>query len=122
MSGMTAGAQKMRDFYAMKKGAPIYHQEFGYYVMDRWKREGHVKDGDDLNALFGFDTPGKCHVGGLGWCEAALEPEFEVKVLEDRGEHELEQDHAGRHVLYFKNRRSGFRPEYVEHPVKDMRT
>ena len=32
------------------------------------------------------------------------------------------QDFAGRHVLYFKGRRNGFMPEYVDHPVKDMRT
>ena len=29
---------------------------------------------------------------------------------------------AGRHVLFFKGRRNGFMPEYVDHPVKDMRT
>jgi uroporphyrinogen decarboxylase len=43
-------------------------------------------------------------------------------VIEDRGDYELVQDFAGRHVLYFKGRRSGFMPEYVDHPVKDMRT
>jgi len=32
------------------------------------------------------------------------------------------QDFAGRAVLFFKGRRSGFMPEYVDHPVKDMRT
>ena len=52
----------------------------------------------------------------------AFEPKFEVKVLEDRGDHELAQDDSGRHVLYFKGRRDGFMPEYVDHPVKDMRT
>ena len=50
-------------------------------------------------------------------------PEFEVKVVEDRGEHEgSKQDHAGVHVLYFKGRRNGFMPDYLEHPVKDQRT
>ncbi|MFR5073100.1 MAG: hypothetical protein ACLTDS_13680, partial [Bianqueaceae bacterium] len=49
-------------------------------------------------------------------------PPFEVKVLEDRGEHEVVQDWAGRHVLYFKNRRDGFMPEYLDHPVKDEKT
>jgi hypothetical protein len=43
-------------------------------------------------------------------------------VLEDRGEYELVQDRAGRHLLCFKGRRSGFMPEFVAHPVKDMRT
>ncbi len=32
------------------------------------------------------------------------------------------QDFAGRHVLFFKGRRNGFMPEYVDHPVKDLRT
>lgn len=54
--------------------------------------------------------------------EAAFSPAFEEKVLEDRGEHELVQDFAGRHVLCFKGRRSGFMPEYVDHPVKNMKT
>jgi len=45
-----------------------------------------------------------------------------VEILEDRGEHEVERDHAGRHVLYFKGRRSGFMPEYIEHPVKDRKS
>jgi uroporphyrinogen decarboxylase len=49
-------------------------------------------------------------------------PQFEVKLLEDRGETEVEQDFAGRHVLYFKGRRNGFMPEYIDHPVKDMET
>ena len=45
-----------------------------------------------------------------------------MKVLEDRGDYEVVQDFAGRHVLYFKGRRDGFMPEYLDHPVKDMKT
>ncbi len=119
---MSIGAQKMRDFYDMKPNAGIYQKEFGFYSMERWKSEGHIKDGDDINKLFGFDPQGKHSLTGLGWCEASFYPEFETKVLEDRGEHEVVQDFAGRHVLYFKNRRQGFMPEYIDHPVKDMKT
>ena len=43
-------------------------------------------------------------------------------MLEDRGDYELVQDFAGRSVLCFKGRRSGFMPEYVDHPVKDQKT
>ena len=43
-------------------------------------------------------------------------------MLEDRGDYDLAQDHAGRKVLFFKGRRNGFMPEYVDHPVKDMHT
>ena len=57
---------------------------------------------------------------GAGWTEGALYPAFEVKVLEDRGKYELVQDTSGRSVLCFKGRRSGFMPEYVDHPVKDF--
>ena len=42
--------------------------------------------------------------------------------MEDRGETEVEQDWAGRGVLYFKGRRQGFMPEYITHPVKDLAT
>jgi len=75
-----------------------------------------------LPDLFFWDPPGKIQLAGLGWCEAAFSPEFETRLIEDRGETELVQDFAGRHVLYFKGRRHGFMPEYVDHPVKDMRT
>lgn len=57
-----------------------------------------------------------------GGCEAELFPRFEEKLLEDRGDHEVIQDFAGRAVLMFKGRREGFMPEYIDHPVKDWRT
>ncbi len=119
---MSQGARKIRDCYEMKPGAPIYQCEFGFYSLERWKKEGYIDDNTNLSELFGFDEEGIYHIGGLGWCEAAFYPEFEVKVLEDRGDYELVQDHAGRHVLYFKGRRNGFMPEYVDHPVKDIKT
>jgi uroporphyrinogen decarboxylase len=75
-----------------------------------------------LAELFDFDPPAKHSLGQLGWCEAGLEPVFETKVLEDRGDYELVQDFAGRHVLFFKGRRDGFMPEYVDHPVKDRQS
>jgi hypothetical protein len=119
---MTESARRLRDNYARVPGAPFYKREFGWYVMDRWKREGHVKEGQSLDKLFDFDEYSKHDLGELGWCEAAFMPEFEVKVVEDRGEHEVVQDNAGRLLLCFKGRRSGFMPEYMDHPVKDMET
>jgi uroporphyrinogen decarboxylase len=118
---MCASARKLRDTYAITPGLPLFKREFGYYVLERWKEQGMPED-VPLDELFDYDPPGHLHIHGLGWCEAALVPQFEVKVLEDRGDYELEQDFAGRHVLYFKGRRDGFMPEYVDHPVKDMRT
>lgn len=119
---MSYGARKYRDFYEMKPDAPIYQREFGFYSRDRWKSEGHIDDNTNLDELFKFDEQG-CHsLGGAGWCEAEFYPFFEEKLIEDRGEHEVVQDFAGRHVLFFKGRRSGFMPEYLVHPVKDMKS
>lgn len=120
---------KLRAFYSMTPDAPIYQKEFGFYVLDKWIEQGYLKQKDStddyykyLREIFEFDEPATNDIVGLGWTSAAFLPKFEEKILEDRGEHELVQDFAGRSVLYFKNRRSGFMPEYVDHPVKDMKT
>lgn len=121
--------QRIQDFYNMKPDARIYRKEFGYYVLDKWRKEGHLKAVDAVpdygqytRDLFGFDEQAMYNIKGLGWCESDFHPAFEEVILEDRGEHELVQDRWGRSVLYFKNRRQGFMPEYVDHPVKDMKT
>lgn len=119
---MADSVRKYWDYLLGKPGAPFYQQEFGFYCLDKWRREEGLSEDADLSALFGFDGPAVVTLGGLGGCEAAFEPEFEEEVLEERGEHELARDRAGRHVLYFKGRRNGFMPEYMDHPVKDMRT
>jgi len=120
---MTESARKMRDTYAITPGAPLFRREFGYMegLFERWYREGLPRDAN-LAEVFGYDPPGSHGLGGLGWCEADFRPPFEVKVLEDRGEYEVYQDFAGRGVLVFKGRRYGFMPEYLDHPVKDMKT
>ena len=119
---MCPGAKKYWDFYNMVPGAGFYQKEFGYYSLEKWKREEGLAEDADLKELFGFDPQGRADVGGLGWCEAGFMPVFEEKVLEDRSDYELVQDFAGRSVLYFKGRRNGFMPEYVDHPVKDMKS
>lgn len=118
---MSKGARKLRDFYAMKPDAPIYQCEFGFYSLERWMREGHINESNTYE-LFGYDDPGSFSLQNLGWCEAAFCPVFDEKLIEDRGEYEVVQDWAGRHVLYFKGRRQGFMPEYLTHPVKDIKT
>ena len=122
---MSAGARKMRDFYARKSGAPVYQREFGFYCLDRWKTEGHVSPQAgqaELDALFGFDPPGKFSLGNLGWCEGGFYPSFEEKILEVQDDYELVQDFAGRTLKCFKGRRNGFMPEYMDHPVKDIQS
>jgi len=118
---MSEGARKLRDAYEMVPGAPVYQREFGYYCLERWKEQG-LPENADLAELFGYDPNGKHALGQLGWCEAALRPVFDTKIIEQRGETEVVQDYAGRHVLFFKDRRSGFMPEYLDHPVKDQKT
>lgn len=119
---MCEGAQRYWDFYNMKPGAGFYQREFGFYSLEKWQEHEGLDQNADLSKLFGFDPEGRVDLFGLGWCEAGFEPVFETKVLEDRGEYELVQDFAGRSVLCFKGRRNGFMPEYVDHPVKDMKT
>jgi hypothetical protein len=118
---MAPSARKWRDTYAITPGAPLVQKEFGYYCLEEWYKQGLPRDAD-RDEVFGFDPPGQHTILQLGWCEAGFYPKFEEKVLEDRGEHELVQDFAGRSVLVFKGRRSGFMPEYVDHPVKDVKT
>lgn len=113
--------EKLRSTYALTPGAPIYHREFGYYCLERWYEQGLDRHAD-LAAEFHYDPPARHSLGQLGWCEAGLEPKFEESVVEDRGEYEVVLDFAGRHVLCFKNRRTGFMPEYLEHPVQDRKT
>jgi uroporphyrinogen decarboxylase len=118
---MTVAARKLRDTYARVPGAPFYHKTFGLWMcLDTW-REQDLPDGN-LSELFHFDGPGNHSLGQLGWCTAAFAPGFEERQIEDRGETEVVQDVAGRHVLFFKGRRTGFMPEYVDHPVKDLAT
>ena len=123
----TETARRRRDAYAITPGAPFLKTEFGFYSWDEWKKQG-MPDieqwSPEANALFHFDAigAGRHTLEGLGWCEPEYVPQFEVKILEDRGETEVEQDFAGRHVLYFKGRRNGFMPEYLDHPVKDLET
>ena len=118
---MTDAARKIRDIYAITPGAPILHREFGYYCLDQWYEQG-LERGADFGKLFGYDPSGEHGIGDLGWCEAAFCPAFEEKVLENRGDHDVIQDFAGRSLLVFKGRRSGFMPTYLDHPVKDMAT
>ena len=122
----STGARKRRDTYTITPGAPMLRGEFGFYSIEVWKQQGMPADANEWGEfgrnVFLFEDAGDHKLGGLGWCEAAFEPAFPRRIIEDRGETEIEQDFAGRHVLYFKGRRSGFMPEYVDHPVKDMKT
>ena len=118
----TLAAQKLWDTYEKKPGAPFFRKTFGLWMcLDTWYKDGLDRD-TDLDAFFAFDPPGHHTLGRLGWCEAEFFPAFEEKIIQDLGDKEVVQDIAGRHVLYFKGRRHGFMPEYLDHPVKDQRS
>ena len=119
---MDSAIKKYRDFYALKPNSPIIMSEHGWYSRERWEREGYLKPGEDMWKLFDLEENGVHILAHVGYCEAGVEPKFEVKVLEDLGKYEIVQDIVGRHVKCFKGRRDGFMPEYVDHPVKDQRT
>jgi uroporphyrinogen decarboxylase len=118
---MTPAARKLRDTYAITPGAPFFHRTFGFWMcLDAWRQQGLPET--DLATLFHLDPPGNHGLGQLGWCEAAFCPAFPEKPIRDCGDTEVVQDTAGRHVLFFKGRRQGFMPEYVGHPVRDLKT
>ncbi len=121
---MDPSARKLRDTYARVPGVPLFRREFGFYSLDAWKEQGmpDLPVQELLKEVFQCEPAGNLGLGQLGWCEGGFNPVFESKILEDRGEHEVVQDHAGRAVLCFKGRRTGFMPEYIDHPVKDQTT
>ncbi len=118
---MCAGARKYSDFVNGVPGAPFFQREFGFMCLDRWHKEG-LPEGVNLDGFFHYDPQGAYSIFQLGWTDAAFSPAFDEEVLEDRGEYEVVRDSAGRHVLFFKGRRSGFMPEYLDHPVKNRKT
>lgn len=116
---MTTAARKLRDIYALVPNAPFYQREFGFLeCLEAWKKQGMPQNGPEVY----FDPPAAHSLGQLGWCEAGFVPKFEEKFIEDRGDTQVVQDFAGRHVLCFKGRRNGFMPEYLVHPVRDHKT
>lgn len=112
----------MNDFYNQKPNAPIYQIEFGYYSLERWKREGYIDDKTNFGELFGYDGQGVDYLGQLGWCEAPFYPAYKDEVIAQEDDYDIVRDYAGRHIKFFKGRRNGFMPQYIDHPVKDIKT
>lgn len=128
---MDDSARKLRDTYELKPNVLLFKCEFGYnsrwgveacyYCLEQWHQQG-LREDADLVKYFDYDLQGNHCLGQLGACEAEFYPYFEEKVVEDRGKYEVIQDISGRHLLVFKGKRQGFMPEYMDHPVKDMKT
>jgi uroporphyrinogen decarboxylase len=121
MKNLELSIKKLKNNYARKRNAPFYQKEFGFYCLERWYSEGLDRNAD-LSQEFGYDDNAVYNLSQLGWTTPPFAPAFEEKLIEDRGDHEVIQDTAGRYVIYFKGRRTGFMPEYIDHPVKDKKT
>jgi hypothetical protein len=124
---MPLHVRKYRTAYAITPNAPVFHTEGWYYCLDAWREQGLPADLEQKSAAwneyFHYDPDAVYYILGLGWTTAAFYPKFEEKILETRPDGtELIQDAAGRGVLMFHDRRSGFMPEYLDHPVKDMKS
>ena len=118
---MAPSARKIRETYAIAPNTPFLQREFGYFCLDRWYEQGLARD-VSLDDYFGYDPPASYSLCQLGWVKAPFIPLFEEKIIEDRGTHEVVQDEVGRHVLFFSNRRTGFMPTYLHHPVTDRKS
>ena len=111
-----------KDFYTMKPDAPIALEEFGYYCKDEWIEKGHIKEGEDMNKLFGFERLSNYYLPGLSGTVAPFIPRFKEEIIESDDLYEIAKDRAGRTVKYFKGKRDGFMPQYLDFPVKDKKT
>jgi len=118
---MDEHTKRLRQTYAITPGIRLIRREFGFFTEEIWCEQG-LHENTDYEEEFKYDPYRKYGFWKLGWCEAAFSPVFPTLTLEERGEHEVIQDFAGRKLLVFKGRRRGFMPEYIDHPVKDMKT
>jgi uroporphyrinogen decarboxylase len=127
---MVNAVNKLRNIYEIRPDAPFDLKEHSFYCVDAWIAQGHIDaremhedyEGQYLDSVFGLEPPARYNLRGLGYVSTEFDPFFEEKILEDRGKYEVVQDKFGRKVQYFKGRRMGFMPEYLDNPVKDIRT
>ncbi|HQM39419.1 MAG TPA: uroporphyrinogen decarboxylase family protein [Clostridia bacterium] len=110
------------DFYSIKPDAPIALEEFGYYSKEEWIRQGHIRENEDLNKLFKFERLANYYLPGLSGTTAPFIPRFKEEIIGSDDTYEIAKDKAGRTVKYFKGKRDGFMPQYLDFPVKDLKT
>lgn len=115
--------ERMRATYEFQPVDHLVRTEFYIWseAIERWKCEGLPDDWEAQN-LFNTDPTGIVGTGlNLGWCEPPFLPAYEEKVVCDEGDTEIIQDYAGRWLRVFKGRRHGFMPDYLKHPVSNMK-
>ncbi|WP_343840120.1 uroporphyrinogen decarboxylase family protein [Faecalicatena contorta] len=126
---MSDGARIRRAVYEVTPDSKWIQTEFGYYSLEAWHNQGKIEGGHDpweydeyLKKQFFLEEEGQFYLNGANWEAAEFYPRFEDKVLEDRGDKEVIQDEYGRTVLVYKRSRTGYMPEYLGHPVRDIET
>lgn len=124
---MSKAAIKRRRTYEITPDADFIQTEFGYFCLDAWRAQGKIQGEHHAwqydaytKEKFFLEDDGRFFLHGMNWLGAEFYPQFEDKVLEDLGDKEIVQDSYGRKVLVYKRSRSGYMPEYIGHPVKDM--
>jgi len=115
--------KKLTDnFYMQKPQAPIALEEFGFYSLEEWERQGYIKKDEDLGQLFGFKRLLLHYLPGMSGTTAPFYPRFKEEIVNQDESYDIVRDKFGRLVKYFKGRREGFMPQYLDFPVKDMKT
>jgi uroporphyrinogen decarboxylase len=92
---------------------PIAVSPWGATV-ERWKREGHIKEGEDVAEHFGQD------LRSGGWLNSVVHLDFEAVVVEETEETILRLDGNGATLRQHKLHDST--PEHVDFTVKDRAT
>ena len=113
--------ERVRATYEFEPLDHLYRTEFYIWpeALERWKKEGLAEDWQERN-LFGYDPQGRFGTGvNLGWDEIPFVPVFETEVVDADDSYEVVRDQSGRLVKHFRNRRHGFMPEYISHPVSN---
>jgi uroporphyrinogen decarboxylase len=111
MSTMTSieRVQRVLDFQPVDQ-TPIAVSPWGATIA-RWKSEGHIQEGEDIQEHFGQD------IRTGGWLNSVADLEFQAVTLEETDETILQLDGNGatlrRHKLHDST------PEHVDFAVKD---
>ncbi len=126
-STMAEMAKRRRQTYEITPNLDFVNTEFGYYSLDAWREQGKLQGEHDpwvyddyMKEMFYLEDDGQMYLNGCNWEASEFYPRFEQVQVEDLGDKEIAIDEFGRSVLYFKKSRSGYMPEYVDHPVKDL--
>ena len=82
--GMCEPARRLRRYLRDYAGARFVRKEFGFFTEEVWREQGLPADADWRRCL-GTIRRATTAWASWGWCEAAFEPLFDVKVMRTAG-------------------------------------